>query len=189
MGSICDGQLASPRERAAIISSFAPPAAAIILCAAMSRAFARIAERAWLFAGTNLHLAVLVPTAKSWPDGRASIGAMALAVDAANAQAGQLGPVLAVRRGKIAYSWREVDCEPSAALAALTRILDEGPVDAVIGPACSAACESTAILTAGLDIPQISYSCSSVALSDKRTYPTVRLPIDVTGHRAYLARG
>ena len=127
------------------------------------------------FAGTNLHLAVLVPTADSWPEGRASIGAIALAVDAANAEAGQPGSVRAVRRGEIAYSWREVDCEPSAALAALARILDEGPVDAVIGPDCSAACESTAILTAGLDIPQISYSCSSIALSDKRMYPTVRL--------------
>ena len=41
-----------------------------------------------LFAGTNFHLAVLVPTADSWPEGRASIGAIALAVDAANAHKG-----------------------------------------------------------------------------------------------------
>jgi ABC-type branched-subunit amino acid transport system substrate-binding protein len=162
--------------------SFASPAAAINLCDAMSRAFERIARtRVVVFAGTDLHLAVLVPTANSWPEGRASIGAIALAVDAANAQAGQPGPGRAVRGGKVAYSWREVECEPSAALAALTHILDEGPVDAVIGPDCSAACESTAILTAGLDIPQISYSCSSIALSDKKTYPTVRLTIAVTG--------
>ena len=144
-----------------------------------------------LFAGTNIHLAVLVPTADSWPEGRASIGAIALAVDVANAQAIQPGSVRAVRGGKITYSWREVDCDSSAALAALTHILEEGgrPVDAVIGPDCSVACESTAILTAGLDIPQISYSCSSIALSDKKAYPTVRLPIAVTGHRAYLACG
>ncbi len=134
-----------------------------------------------LFAGTNLHLALLVPTADSWPEGRASIGAIALAVDAANAQAGQPGSVRAVRGGKITYSWREADCEPSAALTALTRILEQGPVDAVIGPDCSVACESTAILTAGLDIPQISYSCSSLALSDKKTYPTVRPTIAITG--------
>ena len=142
------------------------------------------------FAGTNVHLAVLVPTAISWPEGRASIGAIALAVDAANAQADQPGSLRAVRRGKITYSWREVDCEPSAALAALTRILDEGPVDAVIGPDCSVACESTAILTAGLDIPQISYSCSSIALSDKQTYPTVRLAVAVTStaHTTYGSR-
>jgi ABC-type branched-subunit amino acid transport system substrate-binding protein len=132
---------------------------------------------------------VLVPTADSWPEGRASIGAIALAVDAGNAQAGPPGSTRAVRGGTVTYSWKEVGCEPSAALEALTRILDEGPVDAVVGPDCSVACESTAILTAGLDIPQISYSCSSIALSDKKTYPTVRLPIAVTGHRAYLACG
>jgi ABC-type branched-subunit amino acid transport system substrate-binding protein len=142
-----------------------------------------------LFAGTNLHLAVLVPTTDSWPEGRASIGAIALAVDAANAQGIQPGSVRAIPGGMITYSWREADCEPSAAVAALTRILDEGPVDAVIGPDCSVACESTAILTAGLDIPQISYSCSSIALSDKKIYPTVRLTIavSVTGTCAYLA--
>ena len=124
---------------------------------------------------------MLVPTADSWPEGRASIGAIALAVDAANAQAAvQPGSVKAIRGGMITYSWREADCEPSAALAALTHILDEGPVDAVIGPDCSVACETTAILTAGLDIPQISYRCSSIALSDKQTYPTVRLAVAVT---------
>ena len=130
-----------------------------------------------------------MPTANSWPAGRDSIGAIALAIDAANAQADQPGSTRAARGGKITYSWREVDCDSSAAISALTRFLDEGPVDAVIGPDCSVACESTAILTAGLDIPQISYSCSSIALSDKQTYPTVRLPIAVTGHRAYLACG
>ena len=97
-----------------------------------------------LFAGTNFHLAVLLPTANSWPEGRALIGAIALAVDDANAQAGQPDPVRAVRGGNVTYSWREADCEPSAALAALTHIIDEGPVDAVIGPDCSVACESTA---------------------------------------------
>jgi hypothetical protein len=141
-----------------------------------------------LFAGTNIHLAVLVPTADSWPEGRASIGAIALAVDDANAQAIQPGSVRAVRGGKITYSWREVDCETSAALAAQSQMLEEGLADAVIGPDCSVACESTAILTAGLDIPQISYSCSSIALSDKKAYPTVRLPIAVTGiARTWLA--
>jgi hypothetical protein len=53
-------------------------------------------------------------------------------------------------------------------------------VDAVImmiGPGdkldCSAACESTAILTSARELPQISYSCSSAALSDKTVRKTV----------------
>jgi hypothetical protein len=49
MGASCDGQLASPRERAPMMPSFAPPAAAIQLCTAMSRASERIAERAWCY--------------------------------------------------------------------------------------------------------------------------------------------
>ena len=122
--------------------------------------------------GTSLHLAVLVPTADSWPEGRASIGAISLAIDAANAH-GLLGPM--IRGSKITYRWKEVGCDRSKALAALSQILEEGPVDAVIGPDCSAACESTAFLTSARDVPQISYSCSSAALSDKTTYPTVRL--------------
>ena len=122
-----------------------------------------------------VHIAVLVPTAESWPEGRASIGAISLAIDFVNARAqgSQIGPE--VRGRKITYSWKEVDCDRSKALAALSQILEEGPVDVVIGPDCSAACESTAILTSARELPQISYSCSSAALSDKTLYPTVRL--------------
>ena len=125
--------------------------------------------------GNDLHLAVLVPTAESWPEVRASIGAISLAIDVVNAQAqaALLGPM--IRWRNITYSWKEVECDRSKALAALSQILEEGPVDAVIGPGCSAACESTAILTSARELPQISYSCSSAALSDKTTYPTVRL--------------
>jgi hypothetical protein len=117
-------------------------------------------------AGTDFHLAVLVPTASSWPEGRASIGAIALAINVVNTQGFDFG--------SLSYSWVEVDCDRSQPLAALSRMLEEGPVDAVIGPDCSLACESTGILTAGRNIAQISYSCSSRALSDKDTYPTVR---------------
>ena len=125
--------------------------------------------------GTDLHLAILVPTAQSWPEGRASIGAISLAIDALNAQAQGALLGLMIRRRNITYRWKEVDCDRSKALAALSQILEEGPVDAVIGPDCSAACESTAILTSARELPQISYSCSSPTLSDKTTYPTVRL--------------
>ena len=41
----------------------------------------------------------------------------------------------------------------------------------MIGPGCSSACEVTALLSAGQNIPQISYSCTSPTLSDKDKYP------------------
>ena len=126
-------------------------------------------EPVFRVAGTDLHLAVLVPTAKSWPEGRASIGAIALAVDAINAR-GLVGG------RRIVYASIEVECDRFQAGAALTKMLEEGLVDAVIGPDCSLACESTAYITALRSVPQISYSCSSPALSDKTQFPTVRLP-------------
>jgi len=122
----------------------------------------------------DLHLAVLVPTSKAWPEGRASIGAIALAVDAANKQYSDQGPL--IRLSRITYSLKEVKCDRSGAIAALTLMLEERPVNAVIGPWCSAACESTAYLTAGRDIPQIAYSCTSAELSDKTKFPTVHAP-------------
>ena len=39
-------------------------------------------------------------------------------------------------------------------------------------PGCPTACEQTAFLTASRDLPQISYSCNSPALSDKDRFPT-----------------
>ena len=67
----------------------------------------------------------------------------------------------------------ETLCSAPAALAALSKLLEEGPLAAVIGPGCSVACEATGFLTAGRDLPQISYSCLSPALTDKDAYPTV----------------
>jgi hypothetical protein len=115
-----------------------------------------------------IQLAVLLPTIKSWPEGRAAAGAVSLAVAEANNLSYFVG-----RDAHLAFSWREVDCDSSSAPAALGRMLGEGRVDAVIGPDCSTACESTGYITAGLDIPQISYSCSASILSDKSKYPTV----------------
>jgi ABC-type branched-subunit amino acid transport system substrate-binding protein len=69
----------------------------------------------------------------------------------------------------------EADCSAPAALAALSKLLEEGPLAAVIGPGCSSACEATGFLTAGRDLPQISYGCLSPSLADKNAYPTVRV--------------
>ena len=117
-------------------------------------------------AADSLHLAVLIPTSSYWPEGRAAVGAISLAVETVNAD-NMLG-------GKeLTFSWKQIPCSPPAAMNALTAMLQEGPVDAVIGPDCSSACESTAMLTRGLRLAQVSYSCSSIGLSNKDNYPTV----------------
>ncbi len=77
--------------------------------------------------------------------------------------------------------WEQVGCDGTQATAAIARMMQAGIVDAVIGPDCEASCELSAAFTAGYNIAQISYSCSSDLLSDKKTYPTVapqsRLPL------------
>jgi ABC-type branched-subunit amino acid transport system substrate-binding protein len=125
-------------------------------------------------AGDFIHLAVLAPSWASWPAGRGSIGAVALAVEAINADANGNS----AGGKKVVYAWEEVDCNPSQALATLSRMLEQEPIDAVIGPVCDLACESTAYLTGGRGVPHISYHCTSGALSNKATFPTVRLAYD-----------
>jgi ABC-type branched-subunit amino acid transport system substrate-binding protein len=79
------------------------------------------------------------------------VGAISLAVEMVNARVDQFG-------GKqLRFQWREADCDSSDSMAQLSLMLEAGPVDAVIGPDCSLACESSAYLTAGRNILQISY--------------------------------
>ena len=98
--------------------------------------------------------------------GRASAGAISLAV----ADANEMFPV------KLSYIWEEVDCDATHATAAISRMLQDDILDAVIGPDCEAACESSAYLTSGRKIVQISYACASDLLSNKKKYPTVESP-------------
>jgi hypothetical protein len=70
-------------------------------------------------------MAVLLPAADSWPAGRASVGAIQLAVNEVNGES---------KGKKISYSYKEIDCDQGEALASLFLLLEEGPVDAVIGP-------------------------------------------------------
>ena len=110
-----------------------------------------------------LRLAVLLPTASSWAETRASAGAIALAVADMNEKF----------KTKLSYKWEEIDCDAVHATAAISRMLHDDIVDAVIGPDCEFSCETSAVLTAMHDVAQISYSCCSDALYDKMKYPTV----------------
>lgn len=57
-------------------------------------------------------------------------------------------------------------------LTAVKRVYELNHVDAFIGPACSSECLSSGLLAASLNKPMISYSCSSLELSNKLFYPT-----------------
>ena len=122
-------------------------------------------------AGHTLHLAVLIPTAEERPEFAGTLGAVSLAVKAANDRFSILNAAT-----RLEVHLRETECDYSKSVATLSMIMEEFPVDGVIGPHCSKACASTADLANGRDVPQISYSCAAAELSDKTRYPTVCSP-------------
>ena len=50
----------------------------------------------------------------------------------------------------------------------LGSLLQEGAIKAVIGPGCSSACETTASLTAGQNLAQISYGCEGPDIANEK---------------------
>ena len=96
-----------------------------------------------------LKIGVLVPVSGSWAAGRTIAGAASLAVDTINRDAAML-----VGR-RLEFVWRDSVCSSSQALVALSEMIAESKVDAVIGPACDEACESTAHFTAGQNLLQV----------------------------------
>ena len=121
----------------------------------------------WHAVINTVRLGVLLPVSGAWPVGGMIAGALSLAIDAVNTNA-LLGEHI-----KLAYVWRDAGCEANEAMASLSVMLDrDGPIHAVVGPGCSMGCESTAYLSAGLELPHISFSCASDLLSNRETYPT-----------------
>ena len=101
----------------------------------------------------------------AWPGGPRVAGAAALAVERVNADKTLLpGRVLE-------YSWADSGCSAKQGLAAMGKLLqDDNRISAVIGPACSSACKVTSYLSGGQQVPQISWGCTSAALSNKAEY-------------------
>ena len=98
-------------------------------------------------------------------------GAAALAVERVNADKALLPGQ------RLEYSWADSGCSAQQGLEAMGKLLSEAHrIYAVIGPGCSSACEVTSYLAAGQYMPQISYSCSAVSLSNKEKFGLVRLP-------------
>ena len=115
-----------------------------------------------------IHIALLMPMSGSWDGGKRVAGVAALAVERVNADKS----LLPSRR--LEYSWADSGCSPQQGLTAIGELLGGvSRVDVVIGPGCSSACEVMSYLAAGQGIPQVSYSCSAVSLSNKAMYSLV----------------
>ena len=121
------------------------------------------------FAGTFIHLALLLPMTGSSARGPTTAGAAELAVKTINADTTLLPNCT------LEYSQLDSGCSAKQALAAMGELLQgDSHIDAVIGPGCSSACEVTSYFSGGQEIPQISHSCTSPSLSNKAEYNLVR---------------
>ena len=100
-------------------------------------------------------------------------GAAALAVERVNTNKAMLPG------RRLEYGWADSGCSAQEGLEAMGELLrGASKVDAVIGPACSSACEVTSYLSGGQGIPQISWGCLASSLSNKEKYRLVR-PLSV----------
>lgn len=70
-------------------------------------------------------------------------------------------------------------CDPRLSVGYLVTMVQEEDVDGIIGPMCAEACESLSYLASHWNIPVISYSCWSEALSNKRTFDTFARTVSV----------
>ena len=129
-------------------------------------------ETAWVefhlvSAAEPIHFALLIPFTGSWV--LRGAGATSLAVERVNADE----TLLPSRR--LEYSSADSGCSAEQGLTAMGELLggEARRVSAVIGPACSSACEVTSYLSGGQEIPQISYACTSPTLSDKSQFQLV----------------
>ena len=79
-------------------------------------------------------MALMLPMS-GHPMGRQVAGAAALAVEKVNNEK-MLPPGLTLE-----YSWANSGCSAKQALVAMGELMGQSSIDAVIGPACSSACE------------------------------------------------
>lgn len=124
-----------------------------------------------VLASNLLRLVILLPNVHAWPEMRAAAGAVMLAIRSANILLGGVGGG-EQSRTKVTPIVKYTECDVFDAATSIAEEIGAGSILGVVGPFCSLACESSAYLTSKLDIAQVSYSCTSDALSDRVKYPT-----------------
>ncbi|KAL9987194.1 hypothetical protein ACROYT_G001458 [Oculina patagonica] len=113
----------------------------------------------------SIHLGVLLPTSRP---GFAELGrALELAVEPAIQDVYNHSRLS--REWNITYTVKDSACHKTIAVGKTYELQN---ADVYIGPACSDSCLSAALLASYWNKPMISYSCSSVELSERFFFPT-----------------
>ena len=118
-------------------------------------------------------LALLVPVSGVWSVGQHVAGAASLAVAHVNAQETLLPGY------ELEYKFADSGCSAKQGLEAMGKLLASDHMraahsTAVIGPACSSACEVTSYLSSGQGIAQISWGwCESICTHQCIVYAVI----------------
>jgi len=108
-------------------------------------------------------IGVLIPWS-GWSIGPNSAGAIPVAIKAVNDD-----PNILVGH-ELKFVHRDTECLPSKGLGYLFGMMNEHNISGLIGDGCSVVCEPTSLVTTFYNIPQVSWGCTSLSLSDKSTY-------------------
>lgn len=113
----------------------------------------------------NIHIGVLLPTSRL---GYSELGrALEIAVEPAIQDVYNHNRLS--RQWNITYTIKDSACHKTIAVGKTYELHN---ADVFIGPACSDSCLSAALLASYWNKPMISYSCSSVEISNSYFYPT-----------------
>lgn len=108
----------------------------------------------------------LTPMTSQLVRGAQFSGALPIAIDSINNNSNILPNTT------INFLYEDTDCDATTGLGAGVKLFNK-KVDVFIGPACSAACVIVGHLSTVEKIPMFTYSCSSIDLANKKTYPYV----------------
>ncbi|XP_064598126.1 guanylate cyclase 32E-like [Liolophura sinensis] len=120
-------------------------------------------------AGEAITLGLLIPFGNNGDIGRRIGGAMNLAVEKIN----QMSSLSAVRDMGYNFNFifRDSACSAGKGMLSLVELYHNYNVQAFIGAYCDSVCGPGGLLSAELNLPMISYGCTSTEMSDKTTYP------------------
>ena len=117
---------------------------------------------------TPINLGVLIPWTREWEIGPYIAGGAVLGVRRVQ-ELNLLPSPLALQ-----WQWRDDHCRSRQGMRMTMDMWSSfnGELHALVGSACSVVCEPVANMADALNIPFVSFGCTSESLSDKFTYPT-----------------
>ena len=131
---------------------------------------------------SEVTLGFLSPMTSGLVNGALFSGALPIVVDHINNRSDILPSTT------IKFLYENTDCDATTGLGAAVKLFNK-KVDVFVGPGCSAACVIVGRLSTAEKIPMFTYSCSSIELANKKTYPYVsRMKSYARGSKGYTPK-